>query len=226
MRGKVSLHHRTRDSPLTYSRLWNLLGRSSLPGRKQHNARALGRVSDRELLERCILHDNAAWEELLRRHGHVIYYVIEQHLASAIPSSDGETARDIFAEVVEKLFMNDCAVLRRIRNPVAFRAYLLAMARTTAVDYLRRESAAQRAAILQGPCPMNAGPGQDAGPREKFERLEKALHELPDREQLFLRLFYEEGMAYKDIAEMTRTPMGTVASTLHRARRDLRRLLE
>ena len=207
-------------------RVRDLFKKAFLLGRDTHVTGSLARLSESELLQRCILHDNVAWEELLRRHSHVIYYVIEQQLAHAIPSRDGETARDVFGEVLEKLFRNDCAVLRRIRNPVALRAYLLAMARTTAVDYLRRESAAQRAAILQEPCPIDAGPGHDAATREDFERLEKALHELPDREQFLLRLFYEEGMAYKDIAEMTRIPMGTVASVLHRARKTLRELLE
>ncbi len=61
--------------------------------------------------------------------------------------------------------------------------------------------------------------------RAESERVRKALEELPDafREVLVLREI--EGLSYKEIADVTGVPMGTVMSSLSRARQRLRKQL-
>lgn len=53
------------------------------------------------------------------------------------------------------------------------------------------------------------------------ERLKQALETLPPRFREILVLRELEGCSYKEIAEITSTPMGTVMSSLSRARRQL-----
>jgi RNA polymerase sigma-70 factor (ECF subfamily) len=65
-----------------------------------------------------------------------------------------------------------------------------------------------------------------AGDLELRDRLEKAVARLPPPYRLVIAAHYLQGMRYEDLAEALELPLGTVKTQLHRAKQQLRRLLE
>jgi len=188
--------------------------------------RAFRYVSDVELIRGCTRYENAAWHELIRRYGQAMYAAITKQLAWSLPSHNGVEAEDILGKVFERLLERDCEVLRNLRDAGVIRAYLCQIARTVTLDCLRQEP-------IELPVPrphelyaVTIDPYETIAIRENYRRLQRTLEKLPDRQRLFLKLRYEEELAYKEIAELTRTPINTVGTILHRARKAAKKLLK
>ena len=64
------------------------------------------------------------------------------------------------------------------------------------------------------------------GDLELRDRLEKAIARLPANYRLVIAAHYLDGVQYEDLAEALQLPLGTVKTQLHRAKQQLRRLLE
>jgi RNA polymerase sigma-70 factor (ECF subfamily) len=117
----------------------------------------------------------------------------------------------------------------RGENP---RAWLLQIVRNTAFDALKLDRSARFVPLAQSPDDDEAGidlPSGEDDPETSLiklrdrRRLQELIAGLPVelRETLVLRELEE--LSYKEIAEVTQTPIGTVMSRLWRARRALLR---
>jgi RNA polymerase sigma-70 factor, ECF subfamily len=107
------------------------------------------------------------------------------------------------------------------------RAWLLQIVRNTCYTWLEKNRPAERMTefneeVHQQP---SASPEMLAAQADDRQRLMRVLESLPARarEVLILREF--EGYSYKEIGEIAGIPIGTVMSTLARARERLRRTL-
>ena len=64
------------------------------------------------------------------------------------------------------------------------------------------------------------------GDHRARDRLGKALARLPANYRLPVAAHYLKGVQYEELAETFQLPLGTVKTHLHRAKRELRKLLE
>lgn len=133
----------------------------------------------------------------------------------------GDDAED----VVQEAYLRAFRYFGTFRGGNA-RAWLLRIVRTTAFRWLHKNRAQQLTTEFNE---EEHGEGRDAVTPETLllqradtRLLEQAMDHLPTRYREVLILRELEGLSYKEIAEVVGVPMGTVMSTLSRARERFR----
>jgi len=129
-------------------------------------------------------------------------------------------AEDVVQSVFIKLFR---AWGEGLRPSERLKAWLYRVTHNEAVDHIRRESRlqelhARHAAEQPADCPDGVN---CAGPEEKRQEVLLHLQGLDPREQQVLLLRLEEGLSYKEIADVTGRTVGNVGNILHHAVRKL-----
>jgi RNA polymerase sigma-70 factor, ECF subfamily len=123
----------------------------------------------------------------------------------------------------------DC-FMRALRSWSAFqgtgtrRAWLFAIARSTQVDWIRRQRRQRRAAEehrSDDKYEVATGPSLDDA-----EAISQAVQRLALDQQEVVHLRFAAGLSYAEIAEMLRVPIGTVRSRLCRGLQSVRKLVE
>jgi len=107
------------------------------------------------------------------------------------------------------------------------RAWLLQIVRNACYTWLEKNRAMELTTEYDESIHLSASitPEAAAVAANERERLMKALESLPPRSREVLVLREMEGFSYKEIAAIASIPIGTVMSTLARARERLGRLL-
>lgn len=178
---------------------------------------------DASLVQRCLIGDDAAWEELVKLHTRRVYAVCYRFTGSDSEAQD--LAQDVFLRVFR--------TLRSFRaGEGSFTVWLTRLARNLLIDHYRRsrqervtDSIEDQLPVLEEKTAMSGrADGMLAG-REASELLQSALQKLsPElRETVILRDLEE--LEYKEIAEILNVPEGTVKSRLNRGRAELARVL-
>jgi RNA polymerase sigma-70 factor (ECF subfamily) len=125
-------------------------------------------------------------------------------------------------DVVQEALLRACRFFRSFHGGNA-RAWLLQIVRNTCYSWIEKNRPRELMVEFDEelhPQPV-ATPESIAIADENRERLTRALETLPPRFREVLVLRELEGCSYKEIAAITSIPIGTVMSSLSRARRQL-----
>lgn len=181
-------------------------------------------ADDHRLIADCLEGRTSAFGELVRRYQDRLFNTVYRLLANA------EDARD----VVQEAFLNAYQSLDTFKGDSLFFTWLYRIAFNAAISYKRK----RKAVLSLNGLPEGQGPSEPMDPSEinqpgfaleqveEERRLQRALDRLSPQHRAVLVLKEIEGQKYEEIAEVLEVPVGTVRSRLHRARLELRDILE
>jgi len=130
-------------------------------------------------------------------------------------------------DVVQETFLRAFRYFPGFRSGDA-RAWLMKIVRNTCYTWLRANRPLQAAAEFDEnlfPPDFPLHPEEVVLQNDSTALVRKGLEKLPSNSREVLILRELEGMSYKEIADITGMPMGTVMSSLSRARGHLRQVL-
>ncbi len=181
-------------------------------------------TDDLRIINECLKGRRHAFGELVRRYENRLYNGIYRVVGNV------EDAKD----VVQEAFLNAYQSLNSFKGDAEFFTWLYRIAYNAAIS-LQRKRKVLLSLDYNGDEKLNTEP-QDLSdlhqPGDRLERseeeakLQKALNKLSPEHRIVLVLKEIEGQKYEDIADILDVPIGTIRSRLHRARIELREILE
>lgn len=173
-------------------------------------------TTDLDLVDSALGGSEDGFRELVRRYERPVFGLIVRMVGNA--SRAEELAQDSFVKAFKALHTYD-----RQRT---FAAWLLRIARNTAIDELRRHE--PMAAELDPGIPdqIRPTPHRLAEQHQLAEAVRVAMSALRADYRELIALKYEQDMGYQEMADITGLPIGTIKSSLHRARKELAETLE
>jgi len=181
-------------------------------------------ADDYRLITECLQGRTVAYGELVCRYQDRLFNTVYRLLDNA------EDAQD----VVQEAFLSAYQSLDSFKGDSQFFTWLYRIAINTAISLKRKRrvaisiSAGWEDGRAAEPVDVSAcgQPGHALEKAEEERRIRSALNRLSAEHRAVLIMKDMEGQKYETMAEVLQVPIGTIRSRLHRARVELRELLQ
>lgn len=168
--------------------------------------------------------DEAAFEELIKRHQSMIVGTVAKMLGSTTDSED----------IAQQVFIRLWKSAPRYKVKAKFTTFLYTIMRNLVFNESRRRSRKKESSInereddfhLQEEDLQTKSPHQQILQDELQSAVDKAIAELPEKQRMAVILRRYENMPYEEIADVLKTSVSAVKSQLFRARTTLRDSLQ
>lgn len=173
--------------------------------------RKKGPLTEQEILESVQKGDRSAYGAIVERHMKAAYFTALGLLHN--PQDALDISQDAFIRAFRKI--------RYFDSQKPFFPWFYRIMKNICIDHLRRRR--RRAEV-----PLEDVPVVDDKMKswEMKEVLWKAVSSLPFAQRELIVLRYFRNLSYKEIAELTGRPLGTIMSSLYSAKRQLREMLD
>ena len=139
-------------------------------------------------------------------------------------------------DVAQEVFIQVYRSIHSFKGESKLSTWLYRIATTRALDLLRSRKSKKRFGFMQRlfgegnepifEVPDFNHPGIALEKKEDAARLFKAIKQLPDSQKTAFTLHKLEDLSYKEVSEVMKTSVPAVESLMHRAKLNLRKILE
>ena len=172
--------------------------------------------SERDLVQSCQRGESDAFRALFERYKDKVYSIAFRF------SGNQATAMDIAQDTFLKLFSS----IRDFRGDASFDTWIYRMVVNCCLDHRRRSWRLLPLAIDQSAKLRQPGDCLSEMLRSEMDgRVKSAVDRLSADLRISIVLRYTEGLSYQEIADVLGCSIGTVASRLNRAHKELERRL-
>lgn len=143
-----------------------------------------------------------------------------------------EDAEDISQEVFVQVYES----VHTFKGEAKFSTWLYKITVTKTMDHIRRKKRKKRFAFIQSLFGQNDEiaidppdfnhPGVALDKKETAAALFKAIEQLPENQKIAFTLNKLEGLNYQEVSEIMNTTVPSIESLLHRAKNNLKKLLD
>ena len=145
---------------------------------------------------------------------------------------NAEAAEDVAQEVFIQVYRS----IHSFKGESKLSTWLYRIATTRALDLLRSRKSKKRFGLMQrlfgdGNEPLHEipdfnHPGIKLDRKENAAKLFKAIAQLPENQKVAFTLHKLEDLSYQEISDVMQTSVPAVESLMHRAKQNLRKILE
>ena len=187
-------------------------------------------ATDQEVVEQARDGHEAAYRELVRRYQRPVFSLIYRMVRD----------RELSEDLAQETFVKVLNAIDRYRPEFKFSSWVFKIANNAAIDHLRKKEL-DTLSLEGGPDATTAerveatalqigdsgeSPLEELEARELGSAIERAISKLRPEYQTCIILRHVEGRPYDEIAEILELPLGTVKTYIHRARAELREILD
>ena len=145
---------------------------------------------------------------------------------------NAEDAEDVAQEVFIQVYRS----ISQFKGESKLSTWLYRIATTRALDLLRSKKSKKRFGVIQRlfgdgneplwELPDFHHPGVALEKKENAAKLFRAIGQLPDQQKAAFTLHKLEGLSYQEVSDVLETTVPAVESLMHRAKQNLRKMLE
>jgi len=174
----------------------------------------LHELSDLDLVQLTKDGDTEAFSTLVGRHQHLVYNLSYRFMRDSALAED----------MAQEAFLKAYRLLSGFRGDCNFSTWMYRVTASVCLSELARRRKRNEVEFL----PIHEGhdshPGHDSF--DLPDLIHRCVGMLPSRYEIIVSLYYFKEISYEEIAQMLEIPMGTLKTWMHRARNQLRKIVE
>jgi RNA polymerase sigma factor (sigma-70 family) len=189
---------------------------------------------EKALITSCIQGNKDAWRDFIYRYSSLVYYMVQKVLYSRHCDVAREEIDDLHNDIFLSIMDNNGKKLRQYegKNGCTVSSWVRMIAVHSTIDHLRKKRDMQSLSddetrrAAEELSVSSSSPLQNLEDSERRQLLQDVIAELPEKDQLFLKLFYYKETPPQEIAVIFHSSTSAVYSRANYLREKLREALK